>query len=46
MGGVEASGGFAYQHAQAIQHALALAEDPNLHYVRVEAENDIVDVEI
>ena len=46
MGGVEASGRFAYQHAQAVQHALALAEDPSLHYIRVEAENDIVDVEI
>jgi hypothetical protein len=46
MGGVEASAGFAYQHAQAVQQALALAADPNLYAIRVEASNDIIDVEI
>jgi energy-coupling factor transporter ATP-binding protein EcfA2 len=46
MGGVDASAGFAYQHAQAVQMALALATDPNLHAIRVEAENDVIDVEI
>ncbi|MEE6169863.1 MULTISPECIES: ATP-binding protein [unclassified Mycolicibacterium] len=46
MGGVEASAGFAYQHAQAVQMALTIAPDPNLHAIRVEAENDIIDVEI
>lgn len=46
MGGVDASAGFAYQHAQAVQMALIIAADPSLHAIRVEAENDIVDVEI
>lgn len=46
MGGVEASAGFAYQHAQAVQMALTIAADPSLHAIRVEAENDIIDVEI
>ncbi|NDJ90741.1 ATP-binding protein [Mycolicibacter kumamotonensis] len=46
MGGVEASAGFAYQHAQAVQQALVLAADPGLYAIRVEAENDVVDVEI
>lgn len=46
MGGVEASAGFAYQHAQAVQMALTIAAEPSLHAIRVEAENDIVDVEI
>lgn len=46
MGGVDASAGFAYQHAQAVQMALTLATDPSLHAIRVEAENDVIDVEI
>ncbi|MFF7945029.1 hypothetical protein ACFZC5_35590 [Nocardia gamkensis] len=46
MGGVDASAGFAYQHAQAVQMALTIATDPSLHAIRVEAENDIIDVEI
>jgi hypothetical protein len=46
MGGVDASAGFAYQHAQAVQTALTIATDPSLHAIRVEAKNDIIDVEI
>ncbi|GAB4662625.1 hypothetical protein MOKP64_49570 [Mycobacterium avium subsp. hominissuis] len=46
MGGVDASAGFAYQHAQAVQLALTIATDPSLHAIRVEAENDVIDVEI
>ena len=46
MGGVDASAGFAYQHAQAVHMALTLAADPSLHAIRVEAANDIIDVEI
>jgi energy-coupling factor transporter ATP-binding protein EcfA2 len=46
MGGVDASAGFAYQHAQGVQMALTIATDPSLHAIRVEAENDIIDVEI
>ncbi|MEU5763220.1 hypothetical protein [Nocardia sp. NPDC047648] len=36
MGGVDASAGFAYQHAQAVQMALTIATDPSLHAIRVE----------
>lgn len=46
MGGVDASAGFAYQHAQAVKMALTIAADPSLHAIRVEAENDVIDVEI
>lgn len=46
MGGVDASAGFAYQHAQAVRMALTIATDPSLHAIRVEAENDIIDIEI
>ena len=46
MGGVEAAGGFAYQHAQAVQLALKLAQDEDLRRIRVEAANDVVDVEL
>lgn len=46
MGGVDASAGFAYQHAQAVQMVLVIATDPSLHAIRVEADNDIIDVEI
>jgi hypothetical protein len=46
MGGVEAAGGFAYQHAQAVQLALKLAQDEDLGRIRVEAANDVVDVEV
>ena len=46
MSGVDAAGGFAYQHAQAIQLALLLAQDDDLDRIRVEAENDVVDAEI
>lgn len=45
-GGVDAAGGFAYQHAQAIQLALGLAQDASFERVRVEAENDVVDAEV
>ncbi|MCH9732324.1 MAG: ATP-binding protein [Actinomycetia bacterium] len=46
MGGVDASAGLAYQHAQAVQTALTIATDPSLHAIRVEAANDVIDVEI
>jgi len=46
MGGVDASAGFAYQHAQAIHCVLDLADLDDAGYVRVEATNDVVDVEI
>lgn len=46
MGGTDAAGGFAYQHAQAIEAALRLVDEPGLAYVRVEAENDAIDLEI
>lgn len=46
MGGVDASAGFAYQHAQAVQMALTIAAEASLDVIRVEAANDIVDVEI
>jgi energy-coupling factor transporter ATP-binding protein EcfA2 len=46
MRGVDAAGGFAYQHAQAIQLALRLALDETLDRIRVEAENDVVDAEV
>lgn len=46
MGGTDAAGGFAYQHAQAIGAALRLVDEPGLAYVRVEAENDAIDLEI
>lgn len=46
MSGVDAAGGFAYQHAQAIQLALELAENAGLHRVRVEAQNDVIDAEV
>ncbi|WP_280255471.1 hypothetical protein [Nocardia wallacei] len=46
MAGTDAAGGFAYQHAQAVGAALRLADEPSLKHVRVEAENDAVDLEI
>ncbi|MDG3011719.1 ATP-binding protein [Rhodococcus sp. D2-41] len=46
MGGVDASAGFAYQHAQAVHRLLDLAELHDGDYLRVEAANDVVDVEI
>ncbi|SUE94988.1 dsDNA nuclease domain-containing protein [Mycolicibacterium tokaiense] len=46
MGGVDASAGFAYQHAQAVQMALTIAAEASVGAIRIEAENDIVDVEI
>lgn len=46
LGGVEAAGGFAYQHAQAVQVALRLAQDAALHRLRVEATNDVIDAEV
>ncbi|BCZ24055.1 ATP-binding protein [Mycobacterium senriense] len=46
MSGVDAAGGFAYQHAQAIQLALGLAQDLSLDRIRVEAENDVIDAEV
>lgn len=46
MGSVDASAGFANQHAQTVHLALTIAAGPNLHAIRVEAENDILDVEI
>ena len=46
MGGVDASAGFAYQHAQAVHCVLDLAGLDDAGYVRVEATNDVVDVEI
>lgn len=46
MSGVDAIGGFSYQHAQAIHAALRLAEDDHLERIRVEAENDVIDVEV
>src|SRR5271155_1617373 len=46
MSGVDAAGGFAYQHAQAIQLALGLAQDASLRRIRVEAENDVIDAEV
>ncbi|QDQ93039.1 ATP-binding protein [Rhodococcus sp. WB9] len=46
MGGVDASAGFAYQHAQAVHRVLDLADLDDAGYVRVEATNDVVDVEI
>ncbi|MBD0861530.1 ATP-binding protein [Gordonia sp. zg691] len=45
MGGVDAAAGFAYQHAQAVLCVLDLATNPDLGFVRVEATNDVVDVE-
>jgi len=45
MGGVDASAGFAYQHAQAVNRVLDLMGIDNAGYVRVEATNDVVDVE-
>lgn len=46
MGGVSASAGFAYQHAQAVHRVLDLVDLDGDSYVRVEATNDVVDVEI
>ena len=46
MSGAAAAGGFAYQHAQAIQAAMRLAEEPDLARIRVEADNDAIDLEI
>ena len=46
MSGTDAIGGFAYQHAQAIQAALRIVEEPELERIRVEADNDVIDVEI
>lgn len=46
MSGAAAASGFAYQHAQAIQAALRLAEEPDLARIRVEADNDAIDLEI
>lgn len=46
MSGVDAAGGFAYQHAQAIQLALGLAQDASWGRIRVEAENDVIDAEV
>lgn len=45
VSGVGAAAGFAYQHAQAVHRVLDLAEDPTLGFVRVEATNDVIDVE-
>ncbi|MFI6430274.1 ATP-binding protein [Rhodococcus oryzae] len=45
MGGVDASAGFAYQHAQAVHRVLELVSIDDSGYVRVEAKNDVVDVE-
>ncbi|MDR7172538.1 hypothetical protein J2W56_006303 [Nocardia kruczakiae] len=45
MSGVDAAAGFAYQHAQAVHRVLDLAEDSALGFVRVEATNDVVDIE-
>ncbi|MFJ9365204.1 AAA family ATPase [Nocardia sp. NPDC101769] len=45
MSGVDAAGGFAYQHAQAVLRILDLAADTTLGFVRVEATNDVVDIE-
>lgn len=39
MGGVDASAGFAFQHAQAVQMALIVAADPNFHTIRVEGNS-------
>lgn len=46
MGGVDATAGFAYQHAQAVHCVLDLARLDDAGYVRVEATNDVVDVEV
>jgi hypothetical protein len=46
MSGAAAAGGFAYQHAQAIQSGLRLAEEPGLARIRAEADNDAIDLEI
>ncbi|MCR8899508.1 hypothetical protein NWF34_21455 [Gordonia sp. GONU] len=46
MGGVDAAGGFAFQHAQAVLGVLGMAADPRLGQARVEADNDVVDLEI
>jgi hypothetical protein len=46
MSGIDTAGGIAYQHAQAIHLALALAEDENYKRIRVEGDNDVIDVEL
>ncbi|UNB50923.1 hypothetical protein [Mycolicibacterium sp. YH-1] len=46
MSGTDAAGGFSYQHAQAIQAALELASNDELDRIRVEAENDVIDLEV
>jgi hypothetical protein len=46
VSGADAAGGFAYQHAQATAAALKLAEDDTLSRIRVEADNDAIDLEI
>ena len=46
MSGTDAAGGFSYQHAQAIQAALVLAGNDELDRIRVEAENDVIDLEM
>jgi len=46
VSGTDAAGGIAYQHAQASAAALKLAEDNTLSRIRVEADNDAIDLEI
>lgn len=46
VGGVDATAGFAYQHAQAVHRVLDLAGVEGAGHVRVEATNDVVDVEV
>lgn len=46
MSGTDAAGGFSYRHAQAIQAALELASNDELDRIRVEAENDVIDLEV
>lgn len=46
MGGADAAKGFAYQHAQALHRVVDLVDLDGASYVRVEAANDVVDVEI
>lgn len=46
MGGSSAAGGFSYQHARTVLDLLVLVKEPNLSSLRIEAANDVIDVEI
>lgn len=45
MSGIDASGGFAYQHARAVLEIIEMLDKAEIEKIRVEAENDVVDIE-